>query len=150
MNEREKEFFSPKEIWSQVFGKDGRGGAIGELHDAVSDVDNKVDDKFDKLEKMMCQEFENLSNTIKEYNGVKPRLEELETTVKEHVTDWESFQAGLKTREAIDEELDREHQKGVDEADKIFNKRMKVVKVIIGLSAVVISLLGLLFRFLFF
>ena len=140
-------FFSNREIWEQVFGPDGRGGAIGELHNAVDGVDKKVDEKFEELKTMMCSEFDNLGNTLKEYNGVRADLEEVKGDFKEHVTEWEAFYAGVKTREAIEEEKAEEHQRGIDEGDRLFNKRIKLGALYLTGAGIII---GALVRILFF
>ena len=140
-------FFSNREIWEQVFGSDGRGGAIGELHDAVDGVDKKVDEKFEELKTMMCKEFENLTDEVKKHNGVKPMIENLESRFEYHVTDWNAFQSGLQTQQAIDEDKEQEHQRGIDEGDRLFNKRIKLAALYLTGAGIII---GALVRILFF
>ena len=146
-----QQFFSNREIWEQVFGKDGRSGAIGELHD-------KVEEKFDKLEEMICIEFTNaretmdsISEDLKKYNGLHEKVQEVKAEVKDqkeqfetHVGDWNTFRMDSQTQEAIGVALDEEHQKGIDEADKIFNKRMKVIRVYVAVAAAIAGVIAAL------
>jgi hypothetical protein len=140
-NETKKNFFSNREIWEQVFGKDGRGGAIGELH-------LKVDNKFDELESMICAEFKNtglqikeISDHLKEYNGLHPKIDSLEKTLGDHIEEWECFNAKTKTNEAIQDTLSKEHQKGVDDADRIFTKRIKIIGLYVAIVSIFVSII---------
>jgi len=73
---KQSEFFSTREIWEQVFGKDGRGGVIKEL-------DKKIDSQFHELEYKVCTEFKNLSKKLDEYNGLKEAVYEVKDDVQD-------------------------------------------------------------------
>ena len=147
---KEHRFFTNREIWEQVFGKDGRGGAIGELH-------QKVDDKFNKLENMICIEFkeaktnlEALSQQLKEYNGLHEKIDEVENNVKEHIDDWENFTVNINTQEAVDKALKEEHFKGMEEADRSFKKRVKSVSIYISIASIIIGSTIAVIKMIFF
>lgn len=148
--EKPQNFFSNREIWQQVFGKDGRGGAIGEL-------DSKIDSKFDELNETMCAEFKTsqgqltqIFTHLNEHNGLHPKIEELETLVTDHICDWNKFAESIRTEEAIEDRLSTEHKRGVDDADAIFNKRIKLVGVYIGAGGFVLAIVTLIIRFMVF
>lgn len=141
------DFFSKREIWEQVFGKDGRGGAIGALHD-------KVDTKFHELKVMIGAEFKTTGETMKSIqdeihhiNGVKDELEELKSTFSDHRQEWVGFISAVETDKAIQQRMLDEHQKGVEEGDRLFNKRMKLWSLYIGIVAIVV---GAIVRIMFF
>ena len=149
--ENEKgEFFSRREIWEQVFGKDGRGGAIGEL-------DGKVDDKFNHLEDMICQEFEkvkktmtSLSTQISEYNGLHERVDEVEENLKQHIDAWNEFSIDMGKQEAIATALKDERKKGRDESDRSFNRRVRTISIWVGIASILIGATIAVIRMLFF
>lgn len=136
-------FFSKREIWEQVFGKDGRGGAIGGLYD-------HVDDQFKELKEAMCAEFKKTKESIeemkiqlKEHNGVKEKVKGVDKGLDRHLKEWNEYLTNAKTQKAIEDEKRKEREKGREEADRKFMKRMKIASVWIALSGLIA---GIVFR----
>lgn len=140
---RKNGFFSNREIWEQVFGENGRGGAIGELH-------NKVDNSFSELETMVCQEFDNLSKKLDEYNGLRERIYEISDTTddienkqKEQTKAIEDQKRIVKEKEFKDTTTDETFEKGKTEAFREVKQFVAIVAVAFTALAALVAVLGL-------
>ncbi len=136
-------FFSNREIWEQVFGKNGREGAINEL-------DNKIDNSFSELESMVCEEFEKLGKKLDEYNGLREKTYELndatadiENKQKEQADICKKQMQILKDKDFKESTTDETFEKGKKEAFREVKQFIAIIAVALTALEGVVAMLGL-------
>ncbi len=129
-----KQFFTNREIWTQVFGDDGRGGAIGDLHE-------KLDTNLEEMAKLSA-DINEIAGELKEINNINNKLTEIGGKVEEQKKKCEETINQQERENARDDGIQQAEIAMAEKVDARWRRNMKIVALIFTALGFLVTALG--------